>query len=272
MLRRIAKLLPYQLRIEMRRFARSMKDLLTHSQIARNRLTDLQGYDKQLTTHSSKLIRKVEPSKAHLQHNKVQNLRLACAAIDGLQIKPGEVFSFCSLVGRTTYKRGYVDGLEMHQGEMVGAAGGGLCQLANLIFWMAVHLNLEIIERHRHELDLFPDDERVVPFGMGASIFYNYRDLRFRNTLKQTLVLSVKVSEPLLKGAFWSDTDKDFDVQISEPLNRFIRRADGQIWRENKVVKTIVNMNGEKTSEPIAYNLGRVCYHVPDHLISDDTF
>jgi hypothetical protein len=84
------------------------------------------------------------------------------------------------------------------------------------------------------------------------------------------LLLSVSVREPLLEGSFWSDKRKDFDVHISEPLNRFIRRSNGEIWRENRVVKTIINKNDEKSSEAIAHNLGRVCYHVPDHLISDE--
>jgi vancomycin resistance protein VanW len=52
--------------------------------------------------HTSKLIRKLGDSDLALQHNKVINLKLAVAAIDGLIIAPGEYFSFCRLVGRPT--------------------------------------------------------------------------------------------------------------------------------------------------------------------------
>jgi vancomycin resistance protein VanW len=46
---------------------------------------------------------------------------------------------------------------------------------------LALHSPLEIKERHHHSFDPFPDENRVLPFGRGASIFYNYVDLRFIN-------------------------------------------------------------------------------------------
>ena len=89
--------------------------------------------------HTSKLIRKLGDSDIALQHNKVINLKLAVAAIDGFVIVPSEYFSFCWLVGRPTRKRGYVEGMELSFGEERTDVGGGICQLSNLIHWMAIH-------------------------------------------------------------------------------------------------------------------------------------
>lgn len=268
MSRYLQAVLPYRLRIEARRGIRGVRNLFSWPKAAR-RAADPEVYPELLVQHSSKLLRQVPPHLTHLQHNKVQNLRLACAKIDGVLLKPGDLFSFCSLVGRTTYRRGYVDGLEMHRGELMGSPGGGLCQLSNLIYWLAVNLDLEIIERHRHELDLFPDDERIVPFGMGASVFYNYHDLRFRNRLSQPLLLRISVCEPLLMGAFYSDREKGFEVQIAETLHRFFRRGDGQVWRENRVTCSVLSRSGQVVKmQEIAHNLGRVCYEVPNDVIS----
>ena len=104
-------------------------------------------------------------------------------------------------------------------------AGRRLCQMANLLFWMAMRLDLEIVERHRHESDLFPDDERTVPFGMGATVFYNYRDLQFRNNLRQPLLLRVSVQRPLLCGSILSSSPVPFEVEIAETWHRFVRRC-----------------------------------------------
>ena len=59
-----------------------------------------------------------------LQHNKVINLRLAVARLDGVLIRPGETFSFCRLVGRTTRRRGYVEGMMLEEGDTALARAG----------------------------------------------------------------------------------------------------------------------------------------------------
>ena len=74
-----------------------------------------------------------------LQRNKVQNLRLATAQIDGILIAPGEIFSLWALIGRPTRKKGYLDGLVISSGHLGKGVAGGLCQLANLIHYMVLH-------------------------------------------------------------------------------------------------------------------------------------
>jgi len=49
--------------------------------------------------HSSVLIRKLGESEMWLQYNKIKNLSVAIKKINGILILPGEVFSFCRLVG-----------------------------------------------------------------------------------------------------------------------------------------------------------------------------
>jgi vancomycin resistance protein VanW len=263
--------LPYWLRIEVRRAHRWLATIPRWRTFARLPAEDVAGFPFELVGHLSKLIRKVNPEWAALQQNKVHNLELACAKLDRLIIQPGEVFSFCRTVGRTTPRKGYIDGLEMREGALIAAPGGGLCQLANLIFWMALQLDLEVVERHRHETDFFPDDERTVPFGMGATVFHNYRDLQFRNNLGQPLLLRVSVQRPLLRGSFLSSSAKPFDVAIVETWHRFVRRPDGTVWRENRVAKRVTYLDGRAPLETeIAHNFGRVCYDVPAEWIEPD--
>jgi len=259
---------PYAARIELRRAARTLKDLFSSRPASVKAVSD-KSYAYVVANHKSKLIRDVPLALQTYQENKVTNLELACAEMNGLVIAPGETFSFCHLIGRTSPSRGYKDGLEMHRGELIGAPGGGLCQLANLIFWMALHADVQILERHRHELDLFPDDERTVPFGMGATVFYNYRDLRFRNSLQQPLLVRLSVERPVLKGALLSTEPLPFRVSVSETEHRFVRAPDGAIWRENRVRRRVDYGDGQVRDEELAHNLGKVCYSVsPDQIES----
>lgn len=59
-------------------------------------------------------------------------------------------------------------------GKMKADYGGGLCQLSNFIYWMTLHSELTIVERSRHQYDVFPDSNRTIPFGSGATIAYNF--------------------------------------------------------------------------------------------------
>jgi vancomycin resistance protein VanW len=266
------RLLPYRFRVEARRAHRWLASIPDQRTFARLRAQDPGQFPFELVSHSSKLIRKVDPQWTRLQENKVHNLELACARLDRLVVRPSETFSFCHTVGRTTRRKGYVDGLEMHHGALVGAPGGGLCQMSNLLYWMVLHLDLQVLERHRHETDLFPDDERSVPFGMGATVFFNYLDLQFRNTLTQPLLLRVSVQRPLLCGSILSTSERAFDVQIRETEHRFVRHADGSVWRENRVAKRVGYSDGRAPLEvEIAHNVGRVYYDLPEECIEGES-
>ena len=221
-----------------------------------------EGYTHLVAEHSSTLIKKVRADLMDLQRNKVHNLKLASAAMDGLLLRPGAIFSFCSLVGPATCRRGYRDGLQLVRGELRAAPGGGLCQLANLVYWMGLHAGMEVLERHHHCVDLFPDDGRTVPFGMGVSIFYNYMDLRLRNGLDQPLLLRVGVEPPLLVGRLLSDSPFDKSISIYQSRHRFFRDSGGTVWRENCVRRRVKDPSGPDVDEEIAHNIGRVLYDV----------
>lgn len=133
-----------------------------------------------------------------LQLGKVQNLRRAAAALDGLLIPKGHVFSFWKQIGRASVRRGYVPGRMLQQGCMVPAIGGGLCQLSNALYDAALQADCEIVERHAHS--------RVVPgsqaaLGRDATVAWNYVDLRFRSTRDLRLHVRLDKSDLLVQFA-----------------------------------------------------------------------
>ena len=216
--------------------------------------------------HASLLRRRLQGVDPGLQESKIRNLQLAAAAIDGLLIRPGETFSFWDRVGPPTSTRGYVDGLILRRGRITRGVGGGLCQLSNLIYWMALHTPLEVVEHHHHGFDPFPDVGRVLPFGSGATIFYNYGDLRLANPTDQPFRLSIRLGPRRLHGCITTDRPWPMTYHIEEHSPRFTRGVDGAVYRDNELWRRVVDRMTGATIERrcIARNHARVAYPVAE--------
>ncbi len=119
-----------------------------------------------------------EPGEQFLQAGKIQNLRIAIQALNGLQIPANEVFSFWQYVGKTTRRKGFVNGRELREGCIIPNVGGGLCQLSNALYDAALKADFEIIERHAHTQVVAGS---LAEQGRDATVFWNYVDLRFKS-------------------------------------------------------------------------------------------
>lgn len=210
--------------------------------------------------HQSVLLRKLWAVDMQLQINKVTNLQLAIEKINKILIQPGEVFSFRSLVGEPTAKKGYLDGVLISRWKAKVGVGGGLCQLGNLLYRMFLHLPVEIIERHRHSYDLFPDSGRVLPFASGATVFYNYVDLKVKNTLSYPIQLKLWTDHKYLKGQILTPQSKTHNIHIFEEDHCFVR-WQGKFRRYNKIKK--LTQQGENIHTTlISENLVPIMYSV----------
>jgi vancomycin resistance protein VanW len=181
---------------------------------------------------ASSLQRRLEGVDRELQRNKRHNLQLAIATFDGLLLRPGESLSFWRCVGNPTASRGYMPGLVLAHGRVAAGVGGGLCQLSNMLHWLALHTPLTVVERHHHGHDLFPDAGRLVPFGTGATVFYNYLDFRLLNPGPESYRIRLQVTEHELRGEIRADRPPRLVYGVVEEDHRFRRTPDGLV-REN---------------------------------------
>lgn len=229
---------------------------------------DPAGFPCVVTSRTSPLQRAPTGAIAAYCEEKTQNLRIAAAKVDGLVIAPGQVFSFCRTVGKTTRRAGYLPALELLGGKLQAEVGGGLCQLANLLFMLAIDINAEIIERHRHSYDLFRDVERAVPFACGATVFYNYVDFQFRNTLPFPVCIHAAVEPPILRAEICAPQPLPFTAQLVETDHRFFRK-DGHIYRANRLWREVTWHDERPTERELLFvNECRVLYPADD-LVSE---
>lgn len=217
-------------------------------------------------SHKSLIRRKLGNVDMTLQNNKAVNLSIAAPKVDKIIIRPGQVFSFWYLVGKVSEKQGYKTGLTIKSGNPSSDIGGGMCQFTNLIHWLVLHSPLTIVEHHHHDgVDLFPDFGRVVPFGTGTSILYNYKDYRFRNDTPYTFQLTVFTDDEYLVGnLLCSDyLPNTYHIVVED---EFFSRENGVVYRNNKIWrKTIDVITGNVIAKKlIKTNHAKVMYDTTD--------
>jgi vancomycin resistance protein VanW len=266
--RRLARAMPRALRIEVGRLRRMPSWLLERRSMARTRLpaAGQATFAHQLASHETPLERVPGQVPAPLQRGKEINVARAAGLLDGIVIRPGQIFSYHHAVGRPARLRGFHFGLELHDGQPSRGVGGGCCAVSNLLYLLALQAGLVIVERHRHALDLFPDHGRTVPFGCGATVFYNRADLRFTNPLPFAVLLGLEVTARTLRGCIRAPHDPGWRVELYEVGHRFYRVEAGGPWRrENHVRRRIRWADGTVlVDHEIAHNRARVAYQPED--------
>ena len=263
--------LTYKISTEKGIFIRNVKDLFSSEKFA-----SIKSEDKLpvlVYKHNSLIRRRLGNVNMDLQENKAKNLSLAAPNINGILIKPGETFSLWKLVGRCDEKLGYKEGLTISSGKPSSGIGGGLCQLSNLIHWMILHTDMDITEHHHHDqIDMFPDYKRVIPFGTGTSIMYNYLDYRFKNNTDLTYQLIVYVDDEYLCGELRASDRPKHKYHIVAEDVFFSNEKDG-VYRNGKIYREKNDCDTGKCVEKklIKTNHAKVCYDTSDLELVDMT-
>ncbi len=224
-----------------------------------------------IARHQSVLRRKLGDSNLKLQEQKITNLKQAIKKINGVVIYPGKIFSLWKIVGKPEYKNGYVNGMLLSNGKVVEGLGGGLCQLSNFLYWIFLHAPIKKIERYHHSRDVFPDSGRVLPFGGGATILYNFIDLKIENVSREPIQIKIWLEENHLKGQLLAPNKITDKFHILERNHFFIKRGNSY-FRYNEIYREIKN-NGKITkTEKITTNFAPVLYKVTKSYLTKNNF
>ena len=196
--------------------------------------------------HKTVLRRKLKDVDMWMQENKIENLKIAIKKLDGLVIKPGQIFSYWRQIGNPTRSKGYLDGMVLQNGKILAGVGGGLCQLSNLLYWMTLHTPLTVIERWRHGYDVFPDVKRGQPFGTGATCAYPNIDLQCKNNTDQKFQFVLEVTDKYLIGKVLSDKPIYVCYEIFEKDHEIKSEWFGGYSRNNKIFRKIFDKDTHK--------------------------
>ena len=109
--------------------------------------------------------------------DRVSNVELAASSLNGVLVRPGEVFSFNQAVGPRTEERGYKKAPVFQNQRLIRDTGGGVCQVATTLYNALLRAGLPVKERWPHSQVV-----SYVPPGQDASVREQSADLKFENT------------------------------------------------------------------------------------------
>ncbi|MEO5688831.1 MAG: VanW family protein [Burkholderiaceae bacterium] len=154
---------------------RALRDLRT-TRVARHGPASRLADAPVVAEHRSPLWLDGRTDEFLLVAGKVENLRIARSAFDGVVVPAGTVFSFWKQLGRPTRGRGFVEGREIRTGCVVPVIAGGLCQLSNALATCAAQAGMTLVERHAHTARI--EQGPPVDGHVDATVSWNYVDLR----------------------------------------------------------------------------------------------
>ena len=199
------------------------------------------------------------------QQNKVFNLKLAAAVLDGVVIRPGETFSFWHLVRRANRNTPYQDGLVVIDGRLTTASGGGVCQMSNSLFWMFLHTPLTIVERHGHAVKDFPEPPSDALKGVDATIAEGWLDLKVKNDTQMAYQVSITFDEESIIGRVFSERDEGCIYKAVNGPPHY-HRENGKIFEQIDVFRAVVSSDsGALLSRELLYqNRCEIRYPLPE--------
>ncbi len=149
---------------------------------------------------------------------RMYNISLAASRLNGVIIKPGEIFSFDQAVGDISALSGYKQAYVIENGKTVLGDGGGVCQVSTTMFRAALNAGLPIVERHQHAYRVGYYEQDAGP-GIDAAIYSPTVDLKFKNDTGHALLIqtNLDLTQEQLTFALYGSKDNR-QVSISTPV------------------------------------------------------
>ncbi|HTW96144.1 MAG TPA: VanW family protein [Candidatus Methylomirabilis sp.] len=176
--------------------------------------------------------------------NRIHNIGVGAAALNGLLIAPGEEFSTDTALGEVTAATGYLPEMTIMGDKTVPQYGGGLCQIGTTMFRAALASGFPITARQPHSY-------RVVyyePAGTDATIFQPWPDLRFINDSGNYVLIQTRIDGNDIYFDLWGTKD-----------GRVVEETDPTIYNivkpePTKYVETLDLPPGQKKCTERAHN------------------
>jgi len=137
------------------------------------------------------------------------NLRLACEALNGTILNPGEVFDYNTCLGERTAERGYLPAASYVGGETVDTYGGGICQPSSVLYYCVLLADLEVVTRTCHMYI-----SSYIDPGMDATVSWGGPEFRFRNNTEYPIRIDASASGGTVNISLVGTDTKDYYVKM----------------------------------------------------------
>ena len=148
-------------------------------------------------------------AKAGSSYNRNTNLKLACEALDGTILYPGDVFSYNEALGERTPEKGYKPADSYLGDQTVQTYGGGICQPSSCLYYSALIADLEIVQRTNHGFI-----SSYMPYGMDATVDWNGPDFKFSNNTNYPIRIDAEADGGNVTIKLIGTDEKDYYVEM----------------------------------------------------------
>ncbi len=175
-------------------------DLVVETAAPKLRASDFEGIDGVIGSYST--------SYNSWERDRSHNLVVACRALDGTLLKPGEVFSYNKVVGPRDKKYGFRDAKMFVEGRIESGTGGGVCQVSTTVYNAALLANLQIVKRSHHSRPVV-----YAPVGRDATVAPTI-DLKFKNDTDMPIYISASVGKSTVNVTMFGGKQEGREVEI----------------------------------------------------------
>lgn len=150
--------------------------------------------------------------------NRIFNITLASARLNGSLVAPGEVFSFNNALGDVSSFTGYKQAFIIQGGKTILGDGGGVCQVSTTFFRSLLQAGLPVVERHAHSYRVGYYEQDSPP-GFDATVYSPSIDLRFKNDTGNYVLIQALVDPSFQRLTFsLYGTSDARQATITKPL------------------------------------------------------
>ena len=148
------------------------------------------------------------------------NLALACQALNGVVLEPGETLSYNATLGQRTKEAGYQDAPAYSGTELINTLGGGICQVSSTLYLCSLYAELETVERVSHG---YPSS--YMPVGLDATVSWGTPDLKIRNNSSLPVKIIAEDQDGFVRVWIMGTETRDYYVRMgySGSTDRYAR-------------------------------------------------
>lgn len=171
----------------------------------------------------------------HDSPNRIHNIYLVSSFVDNTYLRPDEVYSLLTHIGKFNKERGFKEAYVIMGNELVAEYGGGTCQIATTLYNSALIADLKILSRQNHGIYF-----SIYPLGRDATVYPPYVDFKFSNNTGHPILID---AHPFKKGLtfriFGTPTGKKVYFTSPKAAYRVREITTFEEGSENPVVKKV---------------------------------
>lgn len=146
--------------------------------------------------------------------NRNNNLRLACASLNGKVLQPGETLSYNDTLGQRTAENGYLPAPAYSGTALVDSIGGGICQVSSTLYLASLYAELEIVDRINHGYPV-----NYIPAGLDATVNWGGPDLKVKNSGPLPVMIQAEEGDGFVKIKILGTELRDYVVRMEFRAN-----------------------------------------------------